>query len=290
VADSVATLAAVDPKTLKITKVLNWSGPNKPNVKLNFGIPWWMTQHQTGNRADAASAEMHKNFVINGGGSDGVSFHLTVDHLEAYQMMELDRPAYHASDGMDDWTNDIGGWGSIAMELCVNYDNVDNPQKYLMAKQNAVALWVAVLTGDPRLEFGTGGSHRFNADRLAPHNRWAWDRKWCPSQLLNEGNMMPWSGDGPLKEAVKYRLGGMVPVDPATGYPAGMDKGVAEELFGPEFNPNGPLSKKWLARGLGTGLWPRYLGSKVFDDRKYFTFSDGWTLWRVGTGPITELK
>jgi hypothetical protein len=260
-ADSVATLAAKDPSTLKITQALNWSGRNKPNVKLNFGIDWWLTQHQTGNRADAASAEMHKNFVINGGGTDGVSFHLTVDHLEAYQMMELDRPAYHASDGMDDWTNDIGGWGSIAMELCVNYDNVDNPQKYLMAKQNAVALWVAV--------------------------------------LLNEGNMLPWSGDGPLKEAVKYRLGGMIPVDPATGYPAGMDVSVAEMLFGKvkgddgrnyAFNPNGSVSKRWLARGIGTGEFPELKQVRTFEDRTYFVFAGGWTLWRVGNGPITELK
>jgi hypothetical protein len=28
---------------------------------------------------------------------------------------------------------------------------------------------------------------------------------------------------------------------------------------------------------------------RVFDDRTYFHFSDGWTLWRTGNGPIKEL-
>jgi hypothetical protein len=289
-ADSVATLAAVDYRDLRITQVLNWSGRNRPRSQLNKGIPWWLTQHQTGNRADAATAQMHANFVVGGGGPDGVSFHLVVDHMEAYQLLTLSEAGYHASDGMDDWANDVGGWGSVAMELCVNYDNVDNPARYLKAKQNAVALWVAVLKGDPRIDYGSGGPQRFHPDRIAPHNRWAWDRKWCPSQLMNEGNMAPWSGDGPFKMAVMHAFGGGVPVDPTPGYPAGMDLGIAKLLFGKEFNPNGPISKRWLARGAGTGSWPKYLGGTTFDERTYYRFDDGWVLWRVGNGPLTELK
>ncbi len=296
--DSVAVLSAVKSTDLKITKVVNWSGPNRPKTKLNPTIDWWMTQHQTGNTRDTASAAMHMNFVTKlHGGDDNVSFHLTVDHLEAYQLLPLDEGAYHASDGMDDYTNDVGGWGSIAMELCVNFDNTDDPAKYLKAKQNAVALWAAVLKGDPRLDYGKGGPLRFSADRIAPHNRWAWDRKWCPAQLMNEENMMPWTGNGPFKDAVKVAAG--VPSVPAVTYPQGMDEGVATMLFGKvtgddgksySYNPTGQISKRWLARGIGTGAFPEIAQVRTFDLRTYWVFSDGWTLWRTGTGPIAELR
>ena len=59
--------------------------------------------------------------------------------------------------------------------------------------------------------------------------------------------------------------------------------------------PDGPgwgieLSKAWLKRGKETGQWPKYLGPQIYDDRTYYRFDDGWVLWRVGNGPITELK
>jgi hypothetical protein len=277
--DPVATLAAVDYRNLKITQdFIPWENTNRPGGKLNPKLDWWLTQHQTGNRADAASAAFHAIFVKNGGGSDNVSFHFAVDHLEAIQLLPLDEGAYHAGDGMEDYTNDIGGWGSIAMEMCVNYDNADNPARYLKAKQNAVALWVAVLKGDPRLEYGTGGAHRFSVERLAPHNRWS--GKWCPSQLMNEGNMLPNTGDGPFKDAVRLASG---------IYPVGMDEGVAEYLFGPQFNPNGSVSKRWLQRGTETGRWPRLAEIKIFDDRTYYRFNDGWVVWKIATGGIKEL-
>jgi hypothetical protein len=61
-------------------------------------------------------------------------------------------------------------------------------------------------------------------------------------------------------------------------------------LFGPAFNPEGPISKRWLDRGKLTGSWPKYLGKQTFDDRTYYKFEGGLVYWKSGNGPITELK
>ena len=82
------------------------------------------------------------------------------------------------------------------------------------------------------------------------------------------------------------------------GYPDGMDFGIARMLFGRvtgddgknyAFNPDGVVSKKWLAYGNEHGNWPELKEVRRFDDRQYFRFSDGLTYWRTGTGPIKEL-
>lgn len=305
-ADSVALLAAVNPVDLVIKQhIIPWENRNRDGRKLNPGLNWYRTQHSTGNTRDGATAEMHAVPFLDEsqGGDDGVSFHLVVDHIEAYQTLPLDEVGYHASDGLNDYWQDVGGWGSIAMELCVNYDYTDRPDLWLKAKQNAVALWAAVLLGDPRLNYGSsGGPHRFSLDRHAPHNRWAYDRKWCPDQLMDEGNMLPWSGDGPFELAVAATVariqGASPPMDPTTDYPEGMDRGIAEMLFGNivyegkrySFNPDGSISRRWLRRGMGTGEFPELVKVRRFDDRLYFIFAGGWTLFRIGNGPVQEMK
>jgi hypothetical protein len=111
--------------------------------------------------------------------------------------------------------------------------------------------------------------------------------KVCPGKVvMDETNDLIERTRAVLKQ---YQEGVTTPV-PSTTYPTGMDKGVAEHLFGTEFNVNGPISKRWLDRGKATGLWPKYLGKQTFDDRTYYTFADGWTLWKGATGGIKELK
>lgn len=82
-----------------------------------------------------------------------------------------------------------------------------------------------------------------------------------------------------------------------TTYPAGMDEGIAEMLFGGVandvgnffFNPRGPLSKMWLERGKKLNVYPALVDVRKFGDRTYFVFSDGWTVWKKGTGKLAAL-
>lgn len=298
--DAIAALSQVKPNDLQITRqIIPWSNRNRPGWKLNPGLQWWFTQHTTGNRATTAGAQMHATFVSQGGGPEGVSFHLTVDDVQAIQLLPFDEAGFHAADGMDDYWHDVGGWGSIAMELCVN--TFADPARWLKAKQNACAAWASILLGDPRWDYGTGGPDRFSADRYAPHRRWSDELKWCPTELLNEGNIDPWTGDGPMKEAIRALSGatGGAGVPDNEFYPEGMDVGIARALFGRPigddgkpygFNPDGVISKKWITRGKETGAWPELVRVRKFDTRMYFQFSDGWTLWRTGNGPIREVK
>lgn len=90
---------------------------------------------------------------------------------------------------------------------------------------------------------------------------------------------------------------GSVP-DTSSMYPDGMDEGIARMLFGRvigddgksyAFDPKGKVSTRWLARGKGGGAWPELIRVRIFDNRKYFDFSDGWVLWQVGSGPLKDL-
>jgi hypothetical protein len=87
----------------------------------------------------------------------------------------------------------------------------------------------------------------------------------------------------------QYQEAEVTPV-PSVVYPEGMDQGVAEYLFGTAFNPNGQVSKRWMERGKATGAWPLLREVKKIDDRTYYQFGDGWTLYKVGTGGVKELK
>jgi hypothetical protein len=73
-------------------------------------------------------------------------------------------------------------------------------------------------------------------------------------------------------------------------YPEGMDLTVAEYLFGPQFNPNGQVSKRWLERGKATEQWPLLREVKTIGHNTYYQFGDGWTLYKVGSGAVKELK
>lgn len=238
---------------------------------------------------------MHANYVVNGGGADGVSYHLTVDeNLTVYQMLPFDEVGFHAGDGADNYWTDWGAWGSIAMELCVN--KTEYPALWLRAKQVACATWASILIGDPRWDYGTGGPERFSADRYFPHQKASDDNKRCPRELLDEGNIDR-NGNGPMRDAIRVLAGfggGNVP----DTYPDGMDYGIARMLFGRvvgddgknyAYNEVGPVSRKWLADGNESGQYPQLVEVRHFDDRQYFRFSNGKTYWKTGSGPIKEL-
>lgn len=296
-ANTVTELTQIRPSQLDIRRsMIPWSNRNRPGWKLNPGLSWRLIQHTTGNTQPDADAEMHVRFVQQGGGSSNVSFHIVVDDdLTVHQLLPFDEVGYHAGDGLDNYWTDLGGWAGVAMELCVNM--ASDPARWLRAKQVACATWASVLIGDDRWDYGTGSPQRFSVDRYDPHFAVSDDGKWCPTQLLNEGNINR-DGSGPLREAIRQLAGlggGSVPA----GYPDGMDIGIARMLFGRvtgddgknyAYNENGVVSKKWLERGNAKDTWPRLLEVRTFDTRQYFVFSDGWTLFKVGSGAIQELS
>lgn len=85
---------------------------NRPGV---FMIPKKITIHNTGNSNVGADAEMHRQFVLNGGGAEGVSFHYVVDDSEIIQLLPDNETGIHAG-------SLTGNRTSIAIEGCVNQD------------------------------------------------------------------------------------------------------------------------------------------------------------------------
>lgn len=228
--------------------------------------PGYWVQHETANYTVGADAEMHWRYLANGAGGQQLSYHFTVDDHVIYQMIPIDEVTWQAADG-----GGPGNMSGISCELCVNRDS-----DWAKARHNAEALAGGVLKA---LGMGT--------DRVKRHYDFNFDdpdRHYCPKEMMTSGY---WPTFVRNVDAI---IGGGATVPATDDYPEGMDRGIAEMLFGSEFNPNGPISTLWLERGKQTGLWPKYLGKRTFDDRHYFMFTDGLTYWRVGNGPITELK
>jgi hypothetical protein len=86
---------------------------------------------------------------------------------------------------------------------------------------------------------------------------------------------------------------------PPPTYPEGLDADLAERWFGKvvvgdawyTFDPNGSLSRLWLAEGAKTGSYPALSSVEAFGARQYFRFASGFTVWRPNaTAPLRPLK
>jgi hypothetical protein len=86
---------------------------------------------------------------------------------------------------------------------------------------------------------------------------------------------------------------------PPPDYPEGLDADLAERWFGKvvvgdawyTFDPNGSLSRLWLAEGAKTGSYPALSSVEAFGARQYFRFASGFTVWRPNaTAPLRPLK
>lgn len=263
---------------------------NRPGTKLN-DEPLWITIHETANYNNGADAQMHADFVKNGGGSESVSFHGTVDDGEFIQLLPFDEVGWHAGDGCDSRTQDKGCFASIGIETCVNADS-----DWAQTKNNLIDGCVAIIKGDPRFNFA-GRQGKFSPTRLGQHNKWS--GKDCPKRIRSEGS---W---GFITGKITSNSAG-TPTDPTIPPPtdeifAGLDVAVAKRLFGSTkgedgrsytFDPNGPVSKLWLGRGEVTGEWPNLSEVWVYaDGRKYFHFEDGFTVFDpAGNDPPRTLK
>ncbi|MEE1239441.1 MAG: N-acetylmuramoyl-L-alanine amidase [Acutalibacteraceae bacterium] len=136
-----------------------------PKDKLSIKCPNAMTPtriviHNTANDASAAQeiTYMHKN-------SFQTSFHFAVDDNEIVQGIELNRNAWHASDG-----NGKGNREGIAIEICYSKSG---GEKWLKAVENAAELTAKLLK-----DYGWG------IDKVTKHADYK--NKHCPHRILDE--------------------------------------------------------------------------------------------------------
>ena len=137
-----------------------------PSDKVKIKCPYAMTPtriviHNTANDAPAENeiAYMHRNNME-------TSFHFAVDDKEAVQGIELNRNAWHASDG-----NGKGNREGIAIEICYSKSG---GERWLKALDNAAELTAKLLK-----DYGWG------IDRVTKHQDYG-NHKHCPHRILDE--------------------------------------------------------------------------------------------------------
>lgn len=136
-----------------------------PNDKVKIKCPNNMTPtriviHNTANDASAANeiAYMHSN-------NNQTSFHFAVDDKEIIQGIELNRNAWHATDG-----NGKGNREGIAIEICYSKSG---GERWLKAVENAAELTAKLLK-----EYG------WSTDKVTKHEDYY--AKHCPHRILDE--------------------------------------------------------------------------------------------------------
>ena len=136
-----------------------------PSDKISIKCPYAMTPtriviHNTANDAPAENeiAYMHRNNME-------TSFHFAVDDKEAVQGIELNRNAWHASDG-----NGKGNREGIAVEICYSKSG---GERWLKALDNAAELTAKLLK-----DYGWG------IDKVTKHQDYS--GKHCPHRILDE--------------------------------------------------------------------------------------------------------
>jgi hypothetical protein len=238
---------------------------NHPNTLLNPTGDLYIIVHETGNTGAGTGARMHADFVMNGGGSSSVAFHFAVDQTpEAYQMFALKWIGWHASDGCNSRADDWGCFRGVAIETCVNDGNRYKDQ----TRRNLATLIYMIITGDPQIDFGGVDHRRFSADRIRTHNQTAFDRKWCPTYMLNDGYVPV------LVSQVRTLVSGVTPA-PVNGLSLGDTAEVTEALN--------------VRRGAGTNhpvtgvLQPGTRVTIITDGTTHVRAADGYTWLNVQT-------
>jgi N-acetylmuramoyl-L-alanine amidase len=142
------------------------SNANRPGYAM---VPEYITIHETSNTNPGADAEMHRKFVANGGGSEGVSFHWVVDDAEAIHLVPDDEVAWHAGDG----ATGPGNRKSIAIETCVNQGS-----DWGRTRRNLAVLTATLMH-----------RHGIPLTNVVQHNFWS--GKNCPLIIRRDGQ---WAG------------------------------------------------------------------------------------------------
>lgn len=147
---------------LKLVQMLVPAG--KHDIKCpNRMLAQRVTIHNTANDASAL-AEM--SYMI--GNNAEVSYHWSVDDLQAIQGITHDRNAWHCGDGVGQ-----GNMSSIGIEIC--YSKTKGHPRYGQAEENGAKLAALILH---QLGYGI--------DRLYKHQDWS--GKYCPHRILDNGD------------------------------------------------------------------------------------------------------
>jgi hypothetical protein len=252
-------------KECPIETYVQWSGPNRPGLVMNS--PSKIVTHEVGNKAPGANEDMHRKFVLSGGGPSAVSFHFVVGPTKIVQLLYLDENAWHASDGYQgDGNRDA--WGIEHIQIG-DFDKTMQHAAWLQAE----------LVRNPR-RFAIKNPPAFKPDitpanvrdRMVRHYDEAPDKKWCPEQIMNRGL---WE---PLKNAVVVELGnGSAPPKPVYVEPVGWpskrgDTGIIQvgeakaRLITCEvecIKPNGTIPRAYASSKAGQSSPKIELGKKV---------------------------
>ena len=136
---------------------------NKYECKCPYGmVPEGITVHNTANDASARNEASYMK-----SNNNEVSFHIAVDDVEAIQLIEFSRNAWHAGDG----GNGFGNRKTIAIEICYSKSGGD---RFIKAEKNAAIIVAKLLK-----EFGWG------FDRVYTHQKHS--GKYCPHRTLDLG-------------------------------------------------------------------------------------------------------
>ena len=136
---------------------------NKYECKCPYGmVPEGITVHNTANDASARNEASYMR-----SNNNEVSFHIAVDDVEAIQLIDFNRNAWHAGDG----GNGFGNRKTIAIEIC---DSKSGGDRFIKAEKNAAIIVAKLLK-----EFGWG------FDRVYTHQKHS--GKYCPHRTLDLG-------------------------------------------------------------------------------------------------------
>lgn len=257
------------PELAYRTAIIPAGRPNRPGSAMNTGGPRYLTVHETGNTSTGANAEAHRRFVDEQrGGNDNVSFHLVVDDKEAIQLLPFTEIAFHASDGCDNRSQDLGCFDSIAIETCVNRDG-----NWEQTLRNLEALMAKLIRERPTL----------SVDRIRQHNTWAADRKNCPQRIRESGR---WDE---VVNATRALLGTTPAPDPAPGLPlpTWATEAHVKAAF-PDFDARYPVSKAYLRYITKTNTLPVYREVRGIDDDSSLWVFDRVAILHEGNGAKYE--
>lgn len=138
---------------------------SKYSIKCPYSMtPIGITVHNTAN--DASARNEIANMTNN---NSEISFHFAVDDKETVQGIELNRNAWHASDG----PYGTGNRKTIAIEICYSKSGGN---RFIKAEQNAVELIAYLMK-----QYGWG------IDRVKRHYDYAPNKKYCPHRTMNMG-------------------------------------------------------------------------------------------------------
>ena len=139
---------------------------NKYECKCPYGmVPEGITVHNTANDASARNEASYMK-----SNNSEVSFHIAVDDVEAIQLIDFNRNAWHAGDG----GNGFGNRKTIAIEICYSKSGGD---RFVKAEKNA-AIIVAKLLKEFGWEFDRVYTHQKHSGKYCPHRTLdlGWDR------------------------------------------------------------------------------------------------------------------